>query len=179
MCLRRALPRLHNSSATAPLREEGRRVYSHDGPIGRRKRGYILTTDQSDAGSTVIFSQRTNRTQEAQVYSHDGPISGPIAHLVGVVAVGAGEHLRGPVLFLEPRVAPLTRAVLLIELLMRVVGQVGTQPLKQRQRALRRVLQEDRVLQPAAPPSVRGKRMIVLDFNLGPPVPKTARVHEY
>eukprot|EP00959_Pyramimonas_sp_CCMP1952_P432950 9066376-Pyramimonas_sp.AAC.1 len=24
------------------------RVYSHDGPIGRRKRGYILTTDQSD-----------------------------------------------------------------------------------------------------------------------------------
>eukprot|EP00959_Pyramimonas_sp_CCMP1952_P377252 7901630-Pyramimonas_sp.AAC.1 len=27
------------------------RVYSHDGPIGRRKRGYNLTMDQSDAGS--------------------------------------------------------------------------------------------------------------------------------
>eukprot|EP00959_Pyramimonas_sp_CCMP1952_P381864 8002044-Pyramimonas_sp.AAC.2 len=25
------------------------RVYSHDGPIGRRKRGYILTADQSGA----------------------------------------------------------------------------------------------------------------------------------
>eukprot|EP00959_Pyramimonas_sp_CCMP1952_P098027 2048829-Pyramimonas_sp.AAC.1 len=41
------------------------RVYSHDGPNGRRKRGYILTTDKSDAGSMGIFSQRTNRTQEA------------------------------------------------------------------------------------------------------------------
>eukprot|EP00959_Pyramimonas_sp_CCMP1952_P197881 4138388-Pyramimonas_sp.AAC.1 len=27
--------------------------YSHDGPIGRRARGYILTTDQSDAGHAV------------------------------------------------------------------------------------------------------------------------------
>eukprot|EP00976_Prorocentrum_cordatum_P036378 740300-Prorocentrum_minimum.AAC.1 len=26
-----------------------RTVYSHDGPIGRRKRGYILTMDQSPA----------------------------------------------------------------------------------------------------------------------------------
>eukprot|EP00976_Prorocentrum_cordatum_P079383 1183524-Prorocentrum_minimum.AAC.1 len=26
-------------------------VYSYDGPIRHRKRGYILTTDQSDAGS--------------------------------------------------------------------------------------------------------------------------------
>eukprot|EP00959_Pyramimonas_sp_CCMP1952_P221587 4632370-Pyramimonas_sp.AAC.1 len=26
-------------------------VYSHDGPISRRKRRYILTMDQSDAGS--------------------------------------------------------------------------------------------------------------------------------
>eukprot|EP00976_Prorocentrum_cordatum_P024849 505618-Prorocentrum_minimum.AAC.1 len=26
-------------------------VYSHDGPIRRRKRGCILTTDQSDAGA--------------------------------------------------------------------------------------------------------------------------------
>eukprot|EP00959_Pyramimonas_sp_CCMP1952_P300640 6288582-Pyramimonas_sp.AAC.1 len=50
------------------------RVYSHDGPIRRRKHGYILTTDQSDAGSAGIFSRWTDRTQEAWVYSHDGPI---------------------------------------------------------------------------------------------------------
>eukprot|EP00976_Prorocentrum_cordatum_P014300 285941-Prorocentrum_minimum.AAC.1 len=40
------------------------RVYSHNGPIGRRKRGCILTTDQSDAGSAGsagIFSRRTNQ----------------------------------------------------------------------------------------------------------------------
>eukprot|EP00959_Pyramimonas_sp_CCMP1952_P144118 3017009-Pyramimonas_sp.AAC.1 len=30
--------------------------------------------DQSDAGSTGIFSRWTNLTQEARVYSHDGPI---------------------------------------------------------------------------------------------------------
>eukprot|EP00976_Prorocentrum_cordatum_P048531 979737-Prorocentrum_minimum.AAC.1 len=34
---------------------------------------YILTTDQSDAGSVGIFSRKTNQTQEAWVYSHDGP----------------------------------------------------------------------------------------------------------
>eukprot|EP00976_Prorocentrum_cordatum_P097195 1190895-Prorocentrum_minimum.AAC.4 len=36
-------------------------VYSHDGPIRRRKRGYILTMDQSDAGSVGIFSRWTNQ----------------------------------------------------------------------------------------------------------------------
>eukprot|EP00976_Prorocentrum_cordatum_P099723 1191944-Prorocentrum_minimum.AAC.2 len=41
------------------------RVYSHSGPIRRmKKRGYILTTDQSDTGSAGIFSQRTNQTHE-------------------------------------------------------------------------------------------------------------------
>eukprot|EP00976_Prorocentrum_cordatum_P007937 157697-Prorocentrum_minimum.AAC.1 len=44
------------------------------GPIRHRKRGYILTTDPSDAGRMVIFARRTNQTQEAWVYSHDGPI---------------------------------------------------------------------------------------------------------
>eukprot|EP00959_Pyramimonas_sp_CCMP1952_P185456 3877929-Pyramimonas_sp.AAC.1 len=48
-------------------------VYSHNGPIRRRKRGYIPTTDQSDAGSVGTFPQRTNQTQEAWVYSHNGP----------------------------------------------------------------------------------------------------------
>eukprot|EP00976_Prorocentrum_cordatum_P092968 1189171-Prorocentrum_minimum.AAC.3 len=38
-------------------------------PIRRRKRGYILTTDQSDAGSAGTFSRRTNQTQEAWVHS--------------------------------------------------------------------------------------------------------------
>eukprot|EP00976_Prorocentrum_cordatum_P117005 1196241-Prorocentrum_minimum.AAC.5 len=52
-------------------RMQDARVYSHDGPIGRSTRsptpgwslrtGYILTTDQSDAGHAGIFSQRTNR----------------------------------------------------------------------------------------------------------------------
>eukprot|EP00959_Pyramimonas_sp_CCMP1952_P246285 5147621-Pyramimonas_sp.AAC.1 len=31
------------------------RVYSHDGPIRRRKRGYIITMDQSDTLSAGIF----------------------------------------------------------------------------------------------------------------------------
>eukprot|EP00976_Prorocentrum_cordatum_P065602 1177969-Prorocentrum_minimum.AAC.3 len=48
--------------------------YSHDGPIRRRERGYILTMDQSDVGSVGIFSRWTNQMQDAQVYSHDGPI---------------------------------------------------------------------------------------------------------
>eukprot|EP00976_Prorocentrum_cordatum_P115433 1196010-Prorocentrum_minimum.AAC.1 len=51
-------------------------VYSHAGPIRRRKRRYILTPDQSDAGSAGIFSRRTHQTQEAQVYSHAGPDAG-------------------------------------------------------------------------------------------------------
>eukprot|EP00976_Prorocentrum_cordatum_P092357 1188900-Prorocentrum_minimum.AAC.2 len=38
------------------LRE--RRVYSHGGPIGRRKHGYIPTMDQSDAGSMGIFRRQ-------------------------------------------------------------------------------------------------------------------------
>eukprot|EP00976_Prorocentrum_cordatum_P108079 1194768-Prorocentrum_minimum.AAC.1 len=38
------------------------------------KRGYILTVDQSDAGSVGIFSRWTNQTHEAWVYSHCGPI---------------------------------------------------------------------------------------------------------
>eukprot|EP00976_Prorocentrum_cordatum_P018082 365627-Prorocentrum_minimum.AAC.1 len=42
------------------------RVYPHDEPIRRRKRGYIRTTDQSDTGSTGagsagICSRRTNQ----------------------------------------------------------------------------------------------------------------------
>eukprot|EP00976_Prorocentrum_cordatum_P080763 1184102-Prorocentrum_minimum.AAC.8 len=38
----------------SPAEEEGERPI-YDGPIRRRKRGYILTTDQSDAGSVGIF----------------------------------------------------------------------------------------------------------------------------
>eukprot|EP00976_Prorocentrum_cordatum_P022440 459164-Prorocentrum_minimum.AAC.1 len=53
---------------------QGARVCSHSGPIRRRKRGYILTTGQSDAGSAGVFSRRANRTQGARVYSRDGPI---------------------------------------------------------------------------------------------------------
>eukprot|EP00959_Pyramimonas_sp_CCMP1952_P150258 3144482-Pyramimonas_sp.AAC.2 len=59
----------------------------HGGPIRRRERRSILTTDQSDAGSAGIFSQRINQTQGAQVYSHGGPIGrrqpGPPHQTVG------------------------------------------------------------------------------------------------
>eukprot|EP00959_Pyramimonas_sp_CCMP1952_P008529 178339-Pyramimonas_sp.AAC.1 len=53
---------------------EEARVYSHDGPIIWRRRGYILTTDPSDGGGAGIFSRRTHQMEEARVYSHDGPI---------------------------------------------------------------------------------------------------------
>eukprot|EP00959_Pyramimonas_sp_CCMP1952_P296811 6209458-Pyramimonas_sp.AAC.1 len=36
------------SSAVSGLNPTDK-AYSHDGPIGRRKRGYALVTDQSDA----------------------------------------------------------------------------------------------------------------------------------
>eukprot|EP00976_Prorocentrum_cordatum_P078313 1183058-Prorocentrum_minimum.AAC.1 len=45
------------------------RVYSHDGPVRRRPHGYILMTDQSDAGHAGIFSWRTNQMQDTWVYS--------------------------------------------------------------------------------------------------------------
>eukprot|EP00959_Pyramimonas_sp_CCMP1952_P117889 2465157-Pyramimonas_sp.AAC.1 len=45
----------------------------------RMKRGYILTMDQSDAGSAGIYSQWTNQTQEARVYSHRDPRRGLVA----------------------------------------------------------------------------------------------------
>eukprot|EP00976_Prorocentrum_cordatum_P082342 1184773-Prorocentrum_minimum.AAC.2 len=47
---------------------------SHDGPIGRRKCGIVLTTDQPDAESAGLFSRRTNRTQKVRDCSHHGPI---------------------------------------------------------------------------------------------------------
>eukprot|EP00959_Pyramimonas_sp_CCMP1952_P252784 5280951-Pyramimonas_sp.AAC.1 len=62
--------------ATCGIASMLERVHSHNGPIGRRKRGYILTTDQLDAGHEGIFSRRTNQTQDTRVYSHDGPASG-------------------------------------------------------------------------------------------------------
>eukprot|EP00959_Pyramimonas_sp_CCMP1952_P225612 4717934-Pyramimonas_sp.AAC.1 len=36
------------------------RAYSHDGPIIRRKHGHILTTDQSDAGTSTGRFPRTS-----------------------------------------------------------------------------------------------------------------------
>eukprot|EP00976_Prorocentrum_cordatum_P041352 839067-Prorocentrum_minimum.AAC.2 len=48
--------------------------HSHDGPIRRRRRGYILTMDPSDAGNVGMFSRWTNQTQATWVCSHDRPI---------------------------------------------------------------------------------------------------------
>eukprot|EP00959_Pyramimonas_sp_CCMP1952_P321166 6720844-Pyramimonas_sp.AAC.2 len=50
------------------------RVHSHDGPIRRRTRENILTTDQSDAGRARIFSRRIHQMQDAREYSNNGPI---------------------------------------------------------------------------------------------------------
>eukprot|EP00959_Pyramimonas_sp_CCMP1952_P424736 8896329-Pyramimonas_sp.AAC.1 len=58
---------------TISMLVRARKRTSRDRPIRRRKRGYILTTDQSDAGDAGIFSRRTNRTQEARAYSRDRP----------------------------------------------------------------------------------------------------------
>eukprot|EP00959_Pyramimonas_sp_CCMP1952_P095937 2005904-Pyramimonas_sp.AAC.1 len=40
------------------------RVCSHDGSMRRRKRGHILTMDQSDTGSAGMFSRRTNHLRK-------------------------------------------------------------------------------------------------------------------
>eukprot|EP00959_Pyramimonas_sp_CCMP1952_P038206 799529-Pyramimonas_sp.AAC.1 len=56
------------------IRTCAKRVHSHGGPIRCRKRGYILTADQSDVGSAGTFSRQTNQMQEARAYSHGGPI---------------------------------------------------------------------------------------------------------
>eukprot|EP00976_Prorocentrum_cordatum_P051439 1038840-Prorocentrum_minimum.AAC.1 len=44
---------------------QGARVYSHNGPIKRREREYILTMDQANAGSASLFSRWANQTQGA------------------------------------------------------------------------------------------------------------------
>eukprot|EP00959_Pyramimonas_sp_CCMP1952_P366226 7670168-Pyramimonas_sp.AAC.2 len=50
-------------------------VYSHDGPIRRRKRGYIPAMDQSDTVSVGIFPRWTIiRRRKQRVCSRDGPI---------------------------------------------------------------------------------------------------------
>eukprot|EP00976_Prorocentrum_cordatum_P048385 976960-Prorocentrum_minimum.AAC.1 len=47
---------------------------ARDGTSRCRMRGYILTTEQSDAGCAGIFSRRAKQMQDARVYSRDGPI---------------------------------------------------------------------------------------------------------
>eukprot|EP00976_Prorocentrum_cordatum_P073505 1181122-Prorocentrum_minimum.AAC.1 len=49
------------TSQTQEARTQEVRVYSHDGPIRRRKCGYVLTTDQSDAGSAGIRTNMVNK----------------------------------------------------------------------------------------------------------------------
>eukprot|EP00959_Pyramimonas_sp_CCMP1952_P101791 2129381-Pyramimonas_sp.AAC.1 len=40
--------------STLTNQPQGARVYSHNGPIRRGKRGHILTTDQSDTGNPKV-----------------------------------------------------------------------------------------------------------------------------
>eukprot|EP00976_Prorocentrum_cordatum_P016914 340479-Prorocentrum_minimum.AAC.2 len=54
-------------------RTQTTRVYSHDGPIGRRPRRYILTTDQSDA-------------------DHKRPPPLPTDQVRGKISVRKGKH---------------------------------------------------------------------------------------
>eukprot|EP00976_Prorocentrum_cordatum_P096154 1190450-Prorocentrum_minimum.AAC.4 len=52
-------------------------VYSHDEPIGRRTRGYILTTDQSRAGQggrVVLSDTRAAAEPERPPRSHRGGV---------------------------------------------------------------------------------------------------------
>eukprot|EP00976_Prorocentrum_cordatum_P036446 741566-Prorocentrum_minimum.AAC.1 len=69
--VRREWPNTRNEAKRRRLlgtnQTQDAQVYSHDGPIGRGTRRYILTTGQSDAGRASIFSRRTNRTHESQV----------------------------------------------------------------------------------------------------------------
>eukprot|EP00959_Pyramimonas_sp_CCMP1952_P006937 144821-Pyramimonas_sp.AAC.1 len=59
------------------------RVYSHEGPIKRRKRGYILTKDQSDAGNAGRGrAAQTVRKNQSQ---------GTREHIPG----GTSEHIPG------------------------------------------------------------------------------------
>eukprot|EP00976_Prorocentrum_cordatum_P073703 1181221-Prorocentrum_minimum.AAC.5 len=51
-------PRQQESKPSKPSQ-----VYSRNGPIGHKQRGYILTMDQSDTSSAGIFSRWTNQTQ--------------------------------------------------------------------------------------------------------------------
>eukprot|EP00976_Prorocentrum_cordatum_P042901 869765-Prorocentrum_minimum.AAC.1 len=53
------------------------RAYSRDRPIGCRKRGYILVTDQSDSGSAGMFSRWTSRIQEATRFCDSWPVVVP------------------------------------------------------------------------------------------------------
>eukprot|EP00959_Pyramimonas_sp_CCMP1952_P082373 1721140-Pyramimonas_sp.AAC.1 len=72
------------------------RVYSHDGPIMRRKRGYILMMDQSGAGSAGtgsagIFSQWTHQAQEARAQE-----ALPPDLLDGATCSATTRYTRGP-----------------------------------------------------------------------------------
>eukprot|EP00959_Pyramimonas_sp_CCMP1952_P346030 7246995-Pyramimonas_sp.AAC.1 len=59
VCARKGLP-----DRAAELYE--RMEVSWSPTIGHMKRGYVLMTDQSDAGSAGMFSQRTHQTQEVR-----------------------------------------------------------------------------------------------------------------
>eukprot|EP00959_Pyramimonas_sp_CCMP1952_P165304 3455553-Pyramimonas_sp.AAC.4 len=49
------LPHVRGARFRWTNQTQAARVYSHDGPIRRNRRGYILMMDQSDAGSTGTF----------------------------------------------------------------------------------------------------------------------------
>eukprot|EP00959_Pyramimonas_sp_CCMP1952_P304518 6373178-Pyramimonas_sp.AAC.1 len=54
-----------------------RKRASRNRPIRRRRRRYILTTDQSDAGSAGIFSRRTNQSTAVVCFERSTCASNP------------------------------------------------------------------------------------------------------
>eukprot|EP00976_Prorocentrum_cordatum_P054654 1102788-Prorocentrum_minimum.AAC.1 len=75
--------------------------YSHDGPIGHRKRGYMLRTDQSDAGSVVTEYLRTLKKRPSRELSVEplrcGRIQFPptvCRHHIFVVNASSATHER-------------------------------------------------------------------------------------
>eukprot|EP00959_Pyramimonas_sp_CCMP1952_P233253 4874126-Pyramimonas_sp.AAC.1 len=83
---------------------------SHDGPIGRMLRGYMLTTDRLDACCAGIFSRRTDRTHAARVYSHDAPIGRMLRGYILTTDRSDGRGWQVVRDFLEQLNAPPTEA---------------------------------------------------------------------
>eukprot|EP00959_Pyramimonas_sp_CCMP1952_P273894 5725026-Pyramimonas_sp.AAC.1 len=76
-------------------------VYSQEGPIRRRKCGYILRRDQSDAESAGIFSRWTNQIRARHGHAAPANIWGGVEFSVfsGISKGSSDDSLDSPALF--------------------------------------------------------------------------------